>query len=130
MTSTVGVIGDSNAPDKDAEEFYKKPKSDNVGWGRILSYYRPWYYTLAISLISIISVWGFLLVGGFVVTTIILFMTYEMGTRGLAGSFQVSGIEQEAPEEPMSLEEFKTYKMYVLLVWLGWSVLMTIAGGS
>jgi len=87
ITSTIGVIGDSNAPDKDAEEFYKKPVSENVGWGRILSYYRPWYYTFAISMISIVSVWGFLLVGGFVVTTIILFMTYEMGTRGLAGSF-------------------------------------------
>ena len=97
-----------------------------------MSYYKPYCAIFGMSFLALINTLGFLMIGGFIATLIILFMQYEAARNGVSGSFSVGGYDMEDQGiEIMTKDEFITYKRIALLAWVGWALIsMCVAGAE
>ena len=57
----------------ESEKMIKTFQSNDSGWKRIISYYKPWYGNLGIALFSFLNTFGFMMIGAFVAAMLIIF---------------------------------------------------------
>jgi hypothetical protein len=69
-------LDEEAAHNKTLEGFNKKFVSENAGWGRIFTYYKPLWASFLMLFLAFINSIQFLIAAGFVAGLVILFMEY------------------------------------------------------
>ena len=116
-------------------QVFKPFVSENKGWGRIMSYYKPWYANIVIVICSFFNVFQWIAVGVFSTGLMVVFLAYEASKLGLEELDLVCptpGIGSLLGSEntKMTEDEFLTKSNIILISWCAWMILAWLFTGS
>ena len=83
QTSTMNVGLDEGLTES---QVFKPFVSDNAGWRRIISYYKPWYANIGIGVLSILNTFQWIAVGVFVTLLMVVFTAFTASNESAAGT--------------------------------------------
>ena len=115
-------------------QVFKPFVSENKGWGRIMSYYKPWYANIAIMICSFFNTFQWIAVGSFATGLMVIFLAFEASQTGIETSLtcQIPGIGSllGSEEQAMTKDEFITKTSTILIAWSVWMLCAWFFTGS